>query len=91
MRNTIVDRFLGSYKLLGEPECIFRWLILPERFTGESFESQAYESGVQVYSAERFAVGNAKSTRAVRLAIAAPENISKLEESLVILKEILEK
>lgn len=89
-RNAIVDRYLSNYKLLGEPECIFRWLVLPKRFTGESFEEKAYHLGVRVYGAERFVVGNAKSTSAVRLAIAAPESISKLEEAMKIIKEILE-
>lgn len=90
-RNEIVDRYLGNYKVLGEPECIFRWLLLPERYTGKSFEARAYQSGVQVYSAERFVVGNAKPANAVRLAVSAPESMFKLEEGLKIIKEILEK
>ena len=43
---------------------------------------------MQVYAAERFAVGNAKLVNAVRLAITAPEN--QLEQALIILKELLE-
>lgn len=90
LRNAIVDRYLSGYRILGEPECIFRWLVLPEGFTGESFEAKAYHSGVRVYSAERFTVGNTKSINAIRLAIAAPESVSQLEEAMKNLKEILE-
>lgn len=91
LRNAVVDRFLSGYQVLGEPECIFRWLVLPKRFTGESFEEKTYQSGVRVYGAERFVVGNTKSTSAVRLAIAAPESIFELEEALKIIQVVLEK
>ncbi len=89
-RNEIVDHYLRNYKVLGEPECNFRWLLLPERYTGESFEGKAYQSGVKLYSAERFVVGNAKPANAVRLAIAAPESLHKLEEAMKIIKALLE-
>lgn len=91
LRNSIVDRYLSGYKIMGESECLIRWLVLPEKFTGESFEAKAYQLGVQVYGAERFAVGNTKPVSAVRLAIAAPESLSKLEEAVIIIKGILDK
>jgi DNA-binding transcriptional MocR family regulator len=90
-RNEIVDRYLQGYPVLGEAEGIFRWLLLPPHVSGESFEAEAYQAGVRVYGAERFAVGNAKATNAVRLAIIAPENIRQLEEAMKILSGILEK
>ena len=61
---------------------------MPDKFTGVQFELLASKAGVQVYAAERFAVGNAKPVNAVRLAIAAPE--SQLEQALIILKDLLE-
>lgn len=91
LRNSTIDRYLSSYKIMGGADCIIRWLILPERFTGESFAAKAYQLGVQVYGAERFVVGNAKPTSAVRLAIMAPESLSKLEEAIGIIKSILDK
>jgi len=90
LRNSIVDRYLSGYKVMGEPEGIIRWLILPERFTGEAFEAKAYQRGVQVYSAERFVVGNTSPSNAVRLAITAPESLSKLEEAVRIIKGLLD-
>lgn len=87
-QNALVNQYLGNYNILGDDACIFRWLILPEQFTGVQFELLAAKAGVQVYAAERFAVGNAKPINAVRLAITAPEN--QLEQALVILKDLLE-
>lgn len=89
-QNSIIDSYLKGYEVLGDSECIFRWLILPERFSGESFEAKAYRGGVQVYSAERFVVGNAKPIRAVRLSATASGNNQKLIEAMKILRSILE-
>jgi DNA-binding transcriptional MocR family regulator len=89
-QNALVNQYLGEYNILGNDECIFRWLILPEKFTGVQFELLASKAGVQVYAAERFAVGNAKPVNAVRLAITAPENSMQLERALTVLKELLE-
>ncbi|KUF31936.1 MULTISPECIES: PLP-dependent aminotransferase family protein [Lysinibacillus] len=87
-QNALVNKYLGDYDILGEEECIFRWLYLPDKFTGVQFELLASKAGVQVYAAERFAVGNTKPVNAVRLAIAAPE--AQLEQALIILKDLLE-
>lgn len=87
-QNALVNQYLSNYNILGGEACIFRWLILPDKFTGVQFELLAAKAGVQVYAAERFAVGNAKPINAVRLAITAPEN--QLEQALVILKDLLE-
>ena len=89
-QNALVDQYLDDYQVLGDAECIFRWLLLPEKFTGMQFELLASKAGVQVYAAERFAVGNAKPVNAVRLAVTAPENSSELEQGLNILKGLLE-
>lgn len=89
-RNSIVDMYLGPYCLKGEPEGIMRWLFLPDGITGEDFEALAYERGVRVYGAERFAVGNTKTMNAVRLAVVAPENHAQLAKAMEILNHILE-
>jgi len=91
LRNAIVDQYLNNYQVLGAPECNVRWLILPDKFTGEDFEAKACRYGVQVYAAERFVVGSVvKPAKAVRLAVTAPESLAKLEEAVKIIKEILE-
>lgn len=89
-RNQIVNEILGDYTVLGSDESIFRWLLLPEKWTGESFERTAYKAGVQVYGSERFAVGKAKPAAAVRLAVAAPKTQKDLKHALNIVKTLLE-
>lgn len=88
--NALADRVLRGHALAGVPECNFRWLTLPERFTGEQFERRAYQAGVRVFAAERFAVGSARPPRAVRLAVTAAGNADRLERALEILRSLLE-
>ena len=89
-RNAIADLYLSPYKLLGRPEGIMRWLILPKDMTGEAFAAKAYQHGVRVYGAERFAVGTTKQVNAVRIAIAAPETHSQLTKGMEIIRNILD-
>lgn len=89
-QNALVNHYLDDYQVLGDAECIFRWLLLPEKFTGMQFELLASKAGVQVYAAERFAVGNTKPVNAVRLAVTAPDSSVELEQGLKVLKDLLE-
>ncbi|MPM29740.1 Histidinol-phosphate aminotransferase [bioreactor metagenome] len=89
-RNEIVNHILGvSYHCLGEDTCIFRWLKLSDKCSGAKFENMARNAGVEVYAAERFAVGQAEPEHAVRLAICAPETEQELEKGLIIIKDLL--
>ena len=67
-----------------------RWLILPSHITGEVFAASAYQQGVHVYGAECFAVGNAKSVNAVRLAVAAPGTREQLADGVQLIKKMLD-
>ncbi len=89
-QNRVVAANLGNYEIYGEEECPFRWVILPEAFTGKSFEICARNEGVQVYSGERFLVGNSADRRAVRISVTAARNPAEFEEGIRILKRILE-
>jgi len=90
LRNQLVDKYLSGYDCRGDENCIFRWLNLPKDISGAEFEALALENGVQVYSAERFAIGNAAPDRAVRLAVCGPESPSELERGLKILRQLLD-
>jgi DNA-binding transcriptional MocR family regulator len=89
-RNQMVNYYLSEYDCRGEDTCIFRWLKLPHQTSGADFETWALEHGVQVYAAERFAVGNSIPDKAVRLSICAPETIEELEKGLKVLKQLLD-
>jgi DNA-binding transcriptional MocR family regulator len=90
IRNKITDTILGHYDIKGDKYSNFRWLLLPNGWTGKTFETCAKKSGVQVYCAERFAIGNRPVPAAVRISIAAPKSLEELEKGLYILKSILE-
>lgn len=89
-RNQFINETLKGFRILGDELCNFRWLILPEGFTGKTFELCARNAGVQIYSAERFVVGNSKIPHAVRIAITAEQKEEEFRRGILILKEILE-
>lgn len=89
-QNEIVNRYLNKYEVLGDEYCPFRFIRLPETFTGKSFEICARNEGVQVYSGERFLVGNSKMPSAVRISVTAAKNTAEFEDGIRILARILE-
>lgn len=89
-RNRFINETLKGFQILGDELCNFRWLILPEGFTGKTFELCARNAGVQIYSAERFVVGNSKIPHAVRIAITAEQREEEFQRGINILKEILD-
>ncbi len=88
-RNKIVEKYLSNYNVLGDSHSQFRWLLLPEKWTGKKFEQTAKVHGVQVFGCERFIVGSAVVKPAARLAISSPKSLELLERGLGTLKEIL--
>lgn len=90
-RNKLTNKILKGYSLLGSNDSLYRWLLLPNDITGEQFERMALEKGVFVHGAERFAVGKNPPAKVARVSICTPQTIEKLEQGLLILKEILDK
>ncbi len=88
-RNKIVNRYFAADCCLGSDENIFRWLMLPDKYTGFDFEALALSNNVQVFGAERFAVGNTPPARAVRLAVCSPDSPEHLETGIQILAKLL--
>ena len=89
-QNEIVDRYLSKYEIRGEKYCPFRWIMLPESFTGKSFEICAKNEGVQIYAGERFLVGSSRIRGSARLSVTAARNPGEFEEGIKILKRIME-
>ena len=88
-RNLLVNQYFSKEQCAGENTCIFRWLHLPEPFDSASFEHLALKHGVQVYSANRFAVGITEPVNAVCLSICSPDTLEELERGLQILAGLL--
>lgn len=88
-RNNLVNQYLSKYDCLGDSTCIFRWLKLPPHISGTEFESLAFRQRVQVYSAERFVVGNTPPENAIRFSVCTPTSFEELEAGLKILQKLL--
>ena len=88
-RNMIANEILNGYLRESELTCPIRCLLLPEYFTGKSFEICAEQAGVQVFGAERFSVGNKPAEKSVRISVISPPTIDDLTEGLRRLKKIL--
>ena len=89
-RNKWVNSILEGYNVLGDSKYNFRLLLLPENWSGRSFELCAKNAGVQVYCGERFAIGTGNVTPCVRISITTPRSIEELKHGLYLLKEILD-
>lgn len=88
-RNMIVNEILYGYLRESELTCPFRYILLPEYFTGRSFEICAEQAGVEVFGAERFSVGNKSVEKSARISVITPPTIDDLTEGLRRLKKIL--
>lgn len=89
-RNAIAEEILKGYTLLGNSECLSRWLVLPEGLTGTQAEAEARRRGVAVYGDAHFAVGPASRQHGLRLAVTAPDDDDELAEGLRRLKAMLD-
>lgn len=88
-RNQIVNEILEDVPVAGALTSPLRCIQLPEYFTGKSFEICAREAGVQVYGAERFAVGNRPVPKTIRISVTTPPTIDSLTEGIKRLKKLL--
>lgn len=88
-RNLIVNEVLEGVSVEGDFTSPLRYIQLPDYFTGKSFEICARQIGVQVYGAERFAVGNKPVEKTIRIAVTTPTTTEDLKEGLNRLKKLL--
>ncbi len=88
-RNIVINKILDGFVMPSELTAPLRYLQLPEYFTGKSFEICAKQAGVEVYGAERFAVGNKTPEKTVRISVTTPPSLEVLTEGANRLKKIL--
>lgn len=73
----------------GIPGGFFLWFRLPGDWSGREFEHAARERGVNLFCADKFAVGGEKAPQAVRISLTGAETLEEFGVGLGILKEIL--
>lgn len=90
-RNDLALKKLSQYNVSSRPCGFFQWLMLPDGWQGRDFEICAREAGVQVFCAEKFAVGSCRFPSAIRISLSGPDTVEELEKGLDILKSLLSK
>lgn len=88
-RNLVVNDVLKGCAAPSELTAPLRYVQLPAAFSGQSFERRAEAAGVQVYGAERFAIGGRPAPNTVRIAVTAPPTVGDLREGLERLKRAM--
>ena len=87
-RNQLFDNMCSELSTIGHLHSPIRWLFLPDTITPAAFEKKAYEQGLQVYSADRFIVGNTQIPHAVRLSLISTP-LESFKKGLDILKTFI--
>ncbi len=81
---------LGGYDLRWREDVPFVWLNLPEGWRASAFCRAAETRGVRVRAAEEFAVRNAQTPHAVRMAINAGVSLKSFEAAMARLRDLLD-
>jgi len=90
-RFMVVKERLSRYTFSGISSGFFIWLNLPDHWTGKEFEFTGRENGVNIFCADKFAVGGEVSPSAIRISLSGAETIDELVEGFKILENILSK
>lgn len=88
-RFDIAGDSLGGLRFQGRRTGLFLWLELPESRRGRSFETRARELGVNVFGAEKFAVGGARVPAGARISLSGPRDADELRRGLSVLRELI--
>lgn len=65
------------------------WFHLPDGWNCAGFKREAAKNGLQVYSAEKFAVGSAVPPDCIRIALSGPEDMLALNNAPDVLERTL--
>lgn len=86
----IAVNVLGRYDLVWHEDVPFVWLHLPSGWRAAAFCRAAAAEGVQIRSADEFALRDGRAPHAVRVAVNAQVSIGSFEAALMRLKRLLD-
>ncbi|WP_264213459.1 PLP-dependent aminotransferase family protein [Leisingera thetidis] len=81
---------LGGFDLTWNPDVPFVWLRLPSGWRAAAFTRAAEANGVQIRSADEFALRDGRAPHAVRIAINAHVSLKQFEEAMLRLRALLD-
>jgi len=89
-RYALAEEILKDYSFQGGPTGFFIWLALPAPWRGLVFEQRMRELGVNVFGAEKFAVGDAPAPAAARISLTGVSSIDEFTAGLHLIKRVLD-
>ncbi|WP_293573504.1 PLP-dependent aminotransferase family protein [Phaeobacter sp.] len=81
---------LGSFELVWNDSVPFLWLKLPSGWRAAAFTRAAEAQGVQIRSADEFALRDGRAPNAVRIAINGHVSIERFEDAMLRLRALLD-
>lgn len=81
---------LGAFDLVWDPDVPFLWLRLPSGWRSAAFTRAAERTGVQVRSADEFALRDGRAPNAVRIAVNAHVSLARFEDAMQRLRGLLD-
>lgn len=81
---------LGGFDINWSPDVPFIWLSLPGGWRAGAFTRAAEAEGIQIRSADEFALRDGRAPHAVRIAVNAHVSIKKFEEAMLRLRALLD-
>jgi len=80
---------LGTYRLTWHEDVPFLWLPLPQGWRAAAFCRAAEARGVQIRSADEFALRDGRAPHAVRIAVNAQVPLQEFENAMLQLRDLL--
>lgn len=90
-RFAVASEYLQKYSFSGQPGNFFVWLNLPDNWTGRELESAGHRMGINLFCADKFALGGEAAPSAARISLSGPETMDELRLGFDILESILSK
>lgn len=81
---------LGAFELTWNDEVPFLWLKLPSGWRSAAFTRAAEAQGVQIRSADEFALRDGRAPNAVRITINGQVSLAKFEDAMLRLRALLD-
>jgi len=78
-----------DFRFRGKKSGFYIWLELPKPWTGQALEDAARAKGINIFGAEKFAVGES-APPAVRISLTGTDTLDELEQGLITIRNLLE-
>lgn len=88
-RYMIACDVLEGLRFRGKPSGFYLWLELPEPWTGQALETAARQQGINVFGAEKFAVGETVPPAAARISLTGAEDMDEFRHGLWVIWNLL--